>query len=546
MELRLLGGFQMRLSRLLAVLLLFVPRIFAQSTAGEISGVVTDPSGSVVPGVNISLINPSTNTTRSVKSNDSGLYVIPAIQPAVYTLKVELSGFRAIERKEIEVQVGSSNRIDFTLEVGEITSVVEVSGGAPVLQTETTSVGTVIENRRIVELPLNGRNFLQLASLIPGATTNGPTSSQGKQRMGGQRNSFALNVAGQRIHYNHYSLDGIENTDLNFNSYMLLPSIDALQEFKVESGLFAAEYGRAIAQVNVSTKSGTNQLHGALFEFLRNSALDAKNYFDRPTAPIPPFKRNQYGFTVGGPVVLPKVVNGTDKLFFLANFEGLRERKGLTQTPSVPLAAERLGDFSGNPNVIYDPATRVFDANGNVLQAPTPFSGNRIPDGRIHPVSRKLLQFFPLPQKAERLANYTNNEPRRVDASQFTGRVDWTQSAASNWFFRYSWSGELGYDPRAIPDMGINTDTDVYQALASNTRVFGANKVNEIKFGVSYLYNAHISPRANNVNVVKDLGIGIPSDRPCTGAFPTLGFRRLRDWAKRATRRSSIMTPPSS
>ena len=385
----------MRASRLLALaFLLFASRLFAQSTAGEISGVVTDPSGSVVPGVNVSLTNPSTNTTRSVKTNESGLYVIPAIQPAVYNIKVELSGFRAIERKEITVQVGSSNRIDFTLEVGEITSVVEVSGGAPVLQTETTSVGTVIENRRIVELPLNGRNYLQLASLIPGATTNGPASSQGQQRMGGQRNSFALNVSGQRIHFNHYALDGMENTDLNFNSYMLLPSIDALQEFKVESGLFAAEYGRAIAQINVSTKSGTNQLHGSVFEFLRNSALDAKNYFDRPADKIPPFKRNQYGFTVGGPIMLPKL-NGKDKLFFLANYEGLRERKGLTQSPTVPLAAERVGDFSGGTAIIYDPATRVFDAAGNVLVAPTPFPNNRIPDNRINSVSRKLLEFSP-------------------------------------------------------------------------------------------------------------------------------------------------------
>lgn len=511
---------------LVLVCLLSASTVFAQSTAGEISGVITDPSGSVVPGVSVSLTNPSTNTTRSVKTNESGLYVIPAIQPAVYTLKVELSGFRAIERKEIIIQVGSSNRIDFTLEVGEITSIVEVSGGAPVLQTETTSVGTVIENRRIVELPLNGRNYLQLASLIPGSTTNGPASAQGQQRMGGQRNSFALNVSGQRIHFNHYALDGMENTDLNFNSYMLLPSIDALQEFKVESGLFAAEYGRAIAQINVSTKSGTNQLHGSVFEFLRNSALDSKNYFDRPADKIPPFKRNQYGFTVGGPVMLPKL-NGKDKLFFLANFEGLRERKGLTQRPNVPLAAERQGDFSGNTNIIYDPATRVFDAAGNVLVAPTAFPNNRIPDNRIHPASRKLLEFFPLPQIGGRVANYTNNEARRINASQFTGRVDWNQSPAASWFFRYSWSGELRYDPRAIPDMGIDTDTDVYQALVSNTRVFGATKVNELKFGVSYLYNGHVSPRANNVNVVKDLGLGLPSDNPLYWGVPNIGITNI-------------------
>src|SRR5215472_12827187 len=215
------------LGRSFATLLLvslFTVNLAAQAPSGDISGVVSDPSGALVPGVTVTLTNPATNAVRTALTNEAGLYVLRAIPPGVYNLKAELSGFRAVERKNIEVQVGSSNRIDMTLEVGEVNSIVEVSGGAPVLQTETASIGTVIENRRIIELPLNGRNYLQLASLIPGATTNGPSSSQGKQRMGGQRNSFALNVSGQRIHFNHYALDGVENTDLNFNSYMLLPS----------------------------------------------------------------------------------------------------------------------------------------------------------------------------------------------------------------------------------------------------------------------------------------------------------------------------------
>jgi hypothetical protein len=406
-----------------------------------------------------------------------------------------------------------------------MTNTVEITGGAPVLQSENASIGTVIENRSIVELPLNGRNYLQLTSLIPGATTNGPSSSQGKQRMGGQRNSFALNVSGQRIHFNHYSLDGIENTDLNFNSYMLLPSVDALQEFKVESGLFDAEYGRAIAQVNVSTKSGTNQFHGTLFEFLRNSALDAKNYFDRPNEPIPPFKRNQYGATVSGPVILPKI-NGRDRLFFLFNWEGLRERKALTSSPAVPLSAWRAGDFSGGPT-IYDPTTRVFDAAGNVIGAPTPFPNNRIPDNRIHPVSKKLLSFFPLPQQERTGANFVNNEAKRVDADQYTYRIDFTESSKSSWFFRHSISRELGYDPFAIPDMGINTDTDVQQGVLANTRTFGSNKVNDIRLGLSRLFNAHISPRANTVNVVKDLGINLPSDNPLYWGVPNINITGL-------------------
>ncbi len=515
------------LKRIFAFCLLMIVALslHAQTPSGEISGVVADQAGSVVAGVRVLLTNTATNAPREVQTNDSGLYAFPALSPGTYTLKVEKSGFRAIERKNIDVLTGSANRIDVTLEVGELTNVVEVAGGAPILQSENASIGTVIENRTIVELPLNGRNYLQLTSLIPGATTNGPSSSQGKQRMGGQRNSFALNVAGQRIHYNHYSLDGIENTDLNFNSYMLLPSIDALREFKVESGLFDAEYGRAIAQINVSTKSGTNQFHGTLFEFLRNSALDAKNYFDRPNDPIPPFKRNQYGATVGGPVLLPKF-SGRDRLFFLFNWEGLRERKALTGTPSLPLTAWRTGDFTGFAT-IYDPATRVFDAAGNVTQAPTPFANNRIPANRINPVSQKLLAFYPLPQQERTGANYVNNEARRIDADQYTYRIDFNESSNSTWFFRHSISHELGYDPFAIPNMGINTDTDVQQGVLANTRTIGGNKVNDMRFGLSRLVNSHISPRANTVNVVKELGINIPSDNPLYWGVPNIGVAGL-------------------
>jgi hypothetical protein len=498
----------------------------AQTPSGEISGVVTDQTEAIVAGVKVTLTNIATNAVREVQTNESGLYSFPALPPGVYTLKAEKAGFRAVERRNIEVLVGSANRIDISLQVGELSNVVEITGGAPVLQSENASIGTVIENRSIIELPLNGRNYLQLTSLIPGATTNGPASAQGQQRMGGQRNRFALNVSGQRIHFNHYSLDGVENTDLNFNSYMLLPSIDAIREFKVESGLFDAEYGRAIAQVNVSTKSGTNQFHGVLFEFLRNSALDAKNYFDRPDPePIPPFKRNQYGLTVDGPVILPKF-NGKDRLFFLFNWEGLRERKALTSTPSLPLTAWRNGDFSGFAT-IYDPATRVFDAAGNVTGAPTPFPNNRIPENRIHPVSKKLLAFYPLPQQERTGSNFVNNEARSIDADQYTYRVDFTESSKSNWFFRHSISRELGYDPFPVPNMGINTDTDVQQGVLANTRTFGANKVNDIRFGLSRLVNAHISPRANTVNVVKELGINIPSDNPLYWGVPNIGVSGL-------------------
>jgi hypothetical protein len=516
---------------LLFLLVAIVPAR-AQTPSGEISGTVADASGLPVPGVTITLTNQATNVPRVVQTNEVGLYVISAIPPGTYDLKAELVGFGTVERKGINVQVGSSNRLAFTMEVGNLSETLEVKAGVPLIQTESAAISTVIENRAIVELPLNGRNYLQLASLIPGATTNGPSSSQGKQRMGGQRNSFALNIAGQRVHFNHYSLDGVENTDLNFNSYMLLPSVDALEEFNVVSGLFDAEYGRAIAQVNVSTKSGSNRLRGTAFEFLRNSRLDAKNYFDRPQDPIPPFKRNQYGGTVGGPVILPKIVDGRNRLFFMFNWEGLRETKSLTATPSLPLTAWRTGDFSGlrdasgNLIPIYDPATRVFDAAGNVLQAPTAFPGNLIPANRIDPVSQKLLAYFPLATQQVTGPNFVNNEARKVNADQYTYRLDFTQGA-STWMFRHSISHELGYDPFAIPNMGSNTDTDVHQAVFSNTRTLGSNKLNDARFGFGYLKNGHISPRANVDNVVKTLGINLPSDNPLYWGVPNINITGL-------------------
>ena len=349
---------------------------WAQTPSGEISGVATDPSGSVLPGVRVTLTNVATKGVRLTQTNESGVYVFPAVPPGAYTLKGELDGFQSIERSNIQVQVGSAYRFPFTLEIGQLTDVVSVVADTPVIQTENASIGTVIENRSIVELPLNGRNYLQLASLIPGATTNGPASAQGQQRMGGQRNSFSLNVAGQRIHFNHYSLDGVENTDLNFNSYMLLPSVDALEEFKVESGIFGAEFGRAVAQINASTKSGTNAFHGTVFEFMRNAKMDSKNFFDPKDKPIPPFTRYQYGATIGGPVI-------SNKLFFMFNWEGLREKKSLTSNVSLPLTAWKAGDFSnlrdanGNLIVIYDPATEGVRCGRKRRPAPDPVPGQQ-------------------------------------------------------------------------------------------------------------------------------------------------------------------------
>src|SRR5437016_11761952 len=255
---------------LMCVVLLTVLPALAQTQA-SISGVVHDSTGAVIPGVTVTVTNPATNFNRSAISNEAGVYNFPSLQPGQYDIKVELPGFRALTQKDRELQVQQSARLDFTLQVGEVSQTIEVSGTAALIATENATVGTVIENKRIVDMPLNGRNFLQLVSLSPNVSYGFNSSQQADERQGGTRAAQNISVAGQRSEFNHFTLDGVENTDVNFNTYVVLPSIDALQEFKVQTGIFPAEFGRATTQINASTKAGSNQFHGTVFEFNSNT-----------------------------------------------------------------------------------------------------------------------------------------------------------------------------------------------------------------------------------------------------------------------------------
>src|SRR5881296_3200750 len=223
------------------VFLSVVPAV--AQTQASISGVIHDPTGAVIPGVTVTVTNPATNFVRTAISNEAGVYNFPSLQPGRYNIKVELPGFRTITQNDVELQIQQSARLDFTLQVGEISQTVEVSGTAALIATENATVGTVIENKRIVEMPLNGRNFLQLASLSPNVSYGFSGAGVADQRQGGSRASQSISVAGQRSAFNHFTLDGVENTDVNFNTYVILPSIEALQEFKVQTGIFPAEFG---------------------------------------------------------------------------------------------------------------------------------------------------------------------------------------------------------------------------------------------------------------------------------------------------------------
>src|SRR6202171_3121462 len=361
----------------------------AGQTFGSSTGEVRDQSGAVIPAVPVTVTNTGTNAARTTNTNEAGVYSFPDLVPANYQVRVEAPGFQPMLRTGIDLQVQQTVRIDFALIVGQSTQTIEVSALAAALTTESATVGTVIAEKNINELPLNGRNFLQLVALAPNVTYGFAAAGIASSRQGGDRVNQNISVAGMRGTWNNYTLDGVSNLDPNFNLYIQIPSIDALQEFKVQSGIYPAEFGREAAQINVSTKSGTNGLHGTLFESLRNDALDAKPFdFVGTRPPKNPYRQNQYGYYLGGPVWIPKLFDGKNRLFFMSNWEGFKSRLTNEDLYTVPPAAWRNGDFSQFKTVLLDPTTRTLGANGQYTASP--FANNMIPPERLDPTSKKL------------------------------------------------------------------------------------------------------------------------------------------------------------
>ncbi len=346
---------------------------------------------------------------------------------------------------------------------------------------------------------------------------NFASAGQSGSRQGGDRSTQQLSIAGSRREWNYFTLDGVDNTDVNFNTYIFLPSIDALREFKAQTGIYSAEFGREAGQVNVSTKGGTNEYHGSLFEFLRNSALDARPYaFTSKVPEKAPFRWNQYGFTLGGPVRIPKLFNGRNRLFFMSNFEGFRLRNQSQGVYSLPTAAMQAGDFSEIlPNtVVHDPLTD------------NPFPGNLIPTNRLHPVSKQLLEFYPAANIAGAglTSNYLALNNNRTDKDQFNQRIDFVESSKSNWFGRYSWGDELALAP-ALKLNGTNLQTQVSQWMIDNVRVFTPTLVNEFRFGYNHFFNSFGRELAFKRDVVKELNLpGLNDPAPPAWGIPAVGI----------------------
>jgi outer membrane receptor protein involved in Fe transport len=495
----------------------------AQVAAGEITGVVNDPGGASVPGATVTVTNLDTNRQRVLVSSGDGVYTAPSLAPGEYRVEVQLSGFKPIRREGIRLATGEKARIDFGLVVGEVREQVTVTADAAILRAETASLGTVVEHEQVVQLPSNGRTFITLAALAPGVAL--PPTSQFPRINGG------------RPRTNEYLFDGISVLQPEPGQVAFFPVIDAIQEFKIESNSAPAEFGRFNGGViNLTTKAGANAFHGTGFEFLRHEDLNASHYFQTTNTVKPEYRRNQFGGTLGGPLV-------RDHTFFFVDYQGQRQSIGRTATSTVPTLLQRQGAFTeaiaGRVPVIYDPSTTV----GSVR---SPFSGNTIPVGRIDPVALALLQRYPLPTASGTANNYSRTASEINGQDQWDARLD--HKFASNRdqvFGRLSYFRD-GFDPvTPLPEgSGVTTgtlgpqDTTAWAFASNYQHTFSANLLNELRIGDTrravVRTAAQLSTSAGNALSIP----GIPSTARFPNTLPAFligGYQQLGSPANTAS-----------
>ena len=445
----------------------------AQIVSGTIVGTATDATGAVVAGAKITATNESTGTARSTTTDPSGGYVLPQLPPDNYKMTISVPGFRAYEVSHIVLLVDQTVRVDARLQVGEVTQQMEVAAQAAQVDSETSALGQVVESQRIVDLPLNGRNFMQLATISSGVAPAYNARSATITNQTG-RSDLAVHVSGGRGDSNSYLIDGVESRSAWFNSPSVLLSVDAIQEFKIERNMFSAEYGQGGGIVSLVSKSGTNQIHGTAYEFLRNNHLDAKNFFDNYFSQKQvPFKQNQFGLTAGSPI-------RKSKLFLLGNFEKLRSRQNNTLSANVPTPAQLAGNLAGLAST--KPGGAILDpASGG------PFPNNIIPSDRISSVTRNFIKYTPVPNLAGAVGtNYVVGKSTNRDDDQYSIRVDYQISAADTLFGRYTDFSSSLYKPgigvlagNVFPYAGRNT-------VVQETHIFSPRLLNVFKFGYNW------------------------------------------------------------
>lgn len=440
----------------LLFLLGFIPLLPAQEITATVSGRVLDSSGAVVPSATVTLINTGTELRRQQTADSEGNYRFSLVPPGEYALEAAMTGFKTSVRRGVNLSVNQNASIDLVLEVGRVTDSVTVTADAGMLETRTNALGKVIDNRKIEDLPLLSRDYKTLGLLVAGALP--ALKFGGSERAGtirGDDQGYFVN--GLRSTFNSFLLDGASNNNSNTGGSVITPTPETIKEFKIHTNAFSAEFNGASTIVSVVTKSGTNEFHGSLFEYLRNDKLDARGFFDQTK---PPLRRNQFGGAVGGPI-------RREQTFFFASFDALRVRDGVTRRLNVPSAAWRQGDFSDQTRVIRDP-------NGGT------FAGNRIPSDRINPLARALLdRFYPLPNDAQGL--YSRQQSIATDAQNWSARVDQSITANNRLFGRYTRSGRDRTDPDPVLDASLIGRNTYQSALLSDTWILNPRMVNEAR-----------------------------------------------------------------
>ncbi|MEJ7608457.1 MAG: carboxypeptidase-like regulatory domain-containing protein [Bryobacteraceae bacterium] len=483
---------------------LFIAPLAAQNITGSVLGTVTDTSGAVVSAAEITVANKDTGQTARLESNQLGYFEAPLLRPGSYEIKVARPGFKTVVRNNVQVQVESRVRLDFSLEVGDAATSIAITGDAPLLEADTASLGQVISARTVMEMPIRGRNVFDLAALSPGVQVN--PRSQGAVASTGDNSAplFVLSdisINGGRFRTNEYMLDGVSIMLPENNNFAISPSPDGTQEFKVMTNSYGPQFGRSGGGViNVITRGGTNQFHATLYEFFRNDRLKANNFFaNARNQKRGIFHFNQFGAAGGGPVI-------RNKTFFFADYQGHRERTtagGLFAT--VPTAAQRAGDFSqtfnaqGQPVIIYDPATTIPNPSGAGFLR-TAFPGNRIPSNRFDPAAVKLLSFVPLPNGPGSTAALVNNfswaQQFAINSNQWSVRLDHSFSDRHTIFGRVTRnSGDSSnngpFDTPADNVLGI-TLNKVWNAVINDTFAFSPTRLLNWRYGLSRRFEGRV------------------------------------------------------
>lgn len=501
---------------------------WGQTFQGSVAGSIYDPSGAVVPGTQVTITEKDKGFSRSVTSSDDGSYEIPLLPPGRYELNAQKLGFRKFERGPLTLLVNQHLREDISLEVGAEIIVDLVEAPPPTVETQTSSVGTTIDAQKVNEVPLNGRNFLELALLVPGVSPGTPGSAVSTRGGGG-----SINVNGMRDSMNSYWLDGLDDTSVGVGQYTVAPPLDSVQEFRMETGVYEAKFGaHAGAEVNMVTKTGTNKVHGSAYEYVRNTAFDARNFFDPSVAPM---HRNQFGGTLGGPVSIPEIYNGHDHTFYFLAYEGTREHRDFYDNFLVPSAGERQGDFTDlmNPNCAAQ--TLLLNPLALMQGAVQPFTNISEVLPQADPAGQGLVNQYPAPNISSASCgspNYTGLVDRQVGTDTTTARVDHQFDTQNTLFVRYSlnfdrefWpTGTVPESTTTVPGYGRFSHNSYQMAGLDWTHIFSPRMANEVKLG----YNRWQLRQANQDlgnNLAATLGIaGINQINGVAAGVPDLTF----------------------